>query len=187
MNTPADLPLGAATPAVLSGCWKLAAGRAVTLSPRRPGVLRIAHGQVWATVDGPHPRHGNESGDRFLSPGQTLTLRAGQRLVIEPWLGARARVASPDESLAAAPAAWFSWDYLPEGALAPAASSSRWQVAVAQPLADLRLALGLGVGAVGRLALGVAGFVLDLAVGRGRGGLRSAAAFNAQSHACRAH
>ena len=44
-----------------------------------------------------------------------------------------------------------------------------------------------GIGPAPGVALGVAGFALDLAVGRGRGGLRSATAFNAQSNACRAH
>ncbi len=38
----------------LPGTWKLAAGRAITLEPREAGILRVAHGQLWATFDGPH-------------------------------------------------------------------------------------------------------------------------------------
>lgn len=159
----------------LPGCWKLGAGRAVTLKPREDGVLRIAHGGLWVTLEGPHGGLANESGDHFLSAGQELTVQAGQRAVIEPW-----------GNHTEAPA-YFAWDPMPAVMLSPVRVMNQWQAAVVQPLADLRLALGLGVGAVGRLALGVAGFALDLAVGRGRGGLRSAAAFNAQSNACRAH
>ena len=38
----------------VSGCWKLGDGRALTLRPTRPGVLRIAHGRVWITFDQAH-------------------------------------------------------------------------------------------------------------------------------------
>lgn len=69
----------------LSGCWKLALGRAISLQPRTAGVLCILQGRVWATFDGPHPGHGNESGDHFLLAGEQLAVRAGQRLVVEPW------------------------------------------------------------------------------------------------------
>lgn len=70
---------------ILPGCWTLAPGRAISLRPREAGVLRIEMGRVWATFDGPHQGHGNESGDHFLLAGQHLAVRAGQRLVLEPW------------------------------------------------------------------------------------------------------
>jgi hypothetical protein len=48
-------------------------------------MLRLSQGRVWATFDGPHSGHGNESGDHFLWAGQQLAVRAGQRLVLESW------------------------------------------------------------------------------------------------------
>ncbi|NMM14140.1 MAG: DUF2917 domain-containing protein [Rhodoferax sp.] len=69
----------------VSGCATLLPGRAISLRPRQAGLLRIAQGQVWATLDGPHAGHGNESGDFFVKAGQTLAVGAGQRLVFEPW------------------------------------------------------------------------------------------------------
>lgn len=121
----------------LSGCWKLAAGRAVTLRPRKPGVLKIAHGQMWVTVDGPHAGAANALGDHVLAPGEALQIQAGQRIVIESW------------GLKTQAPAWFSWDYVAEPVLEPV----RWSQAVAQPLADLRLAAVLGAGAVARLVV----------------------------------
>lgn len=156
----------------LPGCWKLGAGRAVTLKPREDGVLRVAHGGIWITLDGPHAGPANDSGDHFLSTGQSLTLQAGQRAVMEPW---------GDQS--GAPA-YFSWDPIPAVVRSPVRLLSQWQLAVVQPLADLRLAASLGLGAAARLVFGVARFGMDLVAPRGA---RPAAAFNAQSSACRAH
>ena len=56
----------------VSGCWSLMPGQAISLMPREAGVLRIARGRVWATVDGPPSGHGNESGDHVLLAGQRL-------------------------------------------------------------------------------------------------------------------
>jgi hypothetical protein len=156
------------TAPALPGTWKLGAGRAVTLQPREDGFVRIAHGRVWATFDGPHA---NNQGDHFLCAGELLAVRAGQRAVIESY------------GTASDAPAYFAWE--PVRGAAPALT--RWHAAVLQPVADLRLALGsagfaLGsaFAAVGRLALGVAGFAFDLAFGRTR-------ALSAQSSACRAH
>ncbi len=132
----------------LPGCWKIEAGRALTLRPRRSGVLRIAHGRVWVTMDGPHEQ-GQASGDLFLVPGRGLVVQAGQRIVVESYGAGRAD------------SAYFSWDPLPgaqgqavDGAVRPA---TRWQGGVVQPLRDLGLALGLAGAAAGRLVRGVAG------------------------------
>jgi hypothetical protein len=132
----------------LPGTWRLAAGRAITLQPREAGILRVAHGQLWATFDGPHAGPPNDLGDRFVGVGEHLRLRAGQRLVVE------ARHAK-------APA-YFSWDPLPVGAQAPRLAP------VIQPLADLRLALVLGAGAARRLVAGLAALAWNVATGRGR-------------------
>jgi len=154
--------------AVLPGTWKLGKGRAITLNPAQAGVLRVAHGCIWATFEGPHQGPLNDLGDHVVESGGQLRLRAGQRVVIEAW-----STQNP---------AYFSWDPV----LAPVASPSRRFAAVVQPLADLRLAVGLGAGALGRLAAGLAGLALDTVAGRDRTAL-SDCAFNAQSRACRAH
>ena len=77
-----------ATAAALPGTWQLAAGRAITVQPREAGVLRVAHGRIWATYDGPHSGPPNDLGDQVLGVGGQLPLRAGQRLVLEAWNGA---------------------------------------------------------------------------------------------------
>ena len=86
MNAP-DLHrvLGSAPTSALPGTWKLARGRAVTLRPSSDGILRVAHGQVWATTDGPHGRAPDDSGDHVLHAGRSMFVRAGQRVVIEAW------------------------------------------------------------------------------------------------------
>jgi hypothetical protein len=152
--------------AALPGTWKLAAGRAITLEPREAGIVKVAHGQIWATYDGPHGGPLNDLGDHVIGVGGQLRLRPGQRMVIEAWNGP-----SP---------AYFSWDPLPVPARAPRLA------VVVQPLADLRLALVFGAGAVSRLVAGLAGVAWDLVAGRGRETLADCA-LNAQARACRAH
>jgi DUF2917 family protein len=150
----------------LPGTWKLAAGRAITLEPREAGTLKVAHGQLWATYDGPHSGPLNDLGDHFVGVGETLRLRPGQRMVIEATNGMHP--------------AYFSWDPLPVPVAAPRLAR------VVQPLADLRLALALGAGAAGRLVAGLGGLAWDLVAGGGRETLADCA-LNAQSSACRAH
>lgn len=181
----------------LSGCWKLGSGRALTLRPTEPGVLRIAHGQVWLTFNNAHQDDGVRGGDHFLGAGEQIKLLPGQVLVMESW---HAASASP---------AYFSWDPLPAAVgmaltapsrhvLAQRAVSLPWRAGVAQPLRDLRGALGLAAAASGRLAFGLAGvlgaallalvprFAVDLATGRARTVL-AARAFKAQASESRAH
>jgi hypothetical protein len=131
----------------LPGTWKLAAGRAITLRPRESGILRVAHGRLWITFDGPHTGPRNDLGDHFIGAGDQLRLCAGQRLVAEPWNDG-------------APA-YFSWDPLPARNEAPPLS-------VVQPLADLRLAWTFGAGAFGRLVSGLARSAWHAVAGRGR-------------------
>lgn len=141
---------------VLAGCWKLSDGRALTLRPTRPGVLRIAHGRVWVTFEQAQQDDGVRGGDHFLVAGQALELLSGQTLVMESWNAAR------DAS------AYFSWDPLPASAGMAIADGPRriladnapWRAGVAQPLRDLRLALGQAATASGRLAVGLAGAAL---------------------------
>ena len=177
MQTPSEaLQSLMATPHKPAGFWSLARGRATTLRPRVPGVLRVGQGCVWITLDGPHERR---AGDLFLQAGARLPIAAGQRVVLEPVL----RDGQGDAAI----------DWQPS--VAPAA----WPAAVAQPALDLRLAAGAAVvalraavGAGVRLAGGLlsllpAGleFAIDRVARRDRGAMGSPA-FNAHSSASRA-
>lgn len=127
--------------AAVSGCWPLMPGQAISLLPREAGVLRIASGRVWATVDGPHTGHGNESGDHFLQAGQVLAVRGGQRLVFEPWDAAHACPV------------YFDWTFVAVDLPVPVAN---WQVAVVRPAHDLGHALLAAGRALGQLLVGLA-------------------------------
>lgn len=145
--------LQAAPGQALPGTWKLARGRAITLRPGTNGILKIAHGRVWATTDGPHGLAPDDSGDHVLEVGRSMWVRAGQRVVIEAYN--------------AAGASYFSWDPV----LAPVDAPARLRISlgeVMQPLADLRAAFGLAGAALGRLAAGVAHVGLELVRGRGQ-------------------
>ena len=82
------------------------------------GILRVAHGQIWATFDGPHSGPLNDLGDHVVGAGEPIArCDAGQRLVVEAW--------------DAQTPAYFSWDPLPLRAHAPARCAwppwfSRW-------------------------------------------------------------
>jgi len=139
MNAPyANFLLPAATPA-LPGTWKLAKGRALTLQPRTNGILRIAHGRVWATVDGPHGVSPTDSGDHILEVGRSMWVRPGQRVVIEAWN--------------AEGASYFSWDPVFEPIKVKAPRRRVDFAAALQPLADLRTAMVLAVDALRRLVV----------------------------------
>lgn len=155
--SPTAQSLQSAPAAPLPGTWKLARGRAVTLRPATNGILRIAHGRVWATIDGPHGNTPFDSGDHVLEVGRSMYVQAGQRVVIESW--------------ACQTASYFAWD--PVFAAAPqAVGRPRLNAAIVlQPLADLRAAGGLGLRALGQLAGGLAHLAWDVV----RGGSRNVA------------
>lgn len=152
MNHPIDHSLQQAPDATigqvegLAGCWKLGVGRALTLQVRHAGVLRIAHGRVWATFDHAEQDSSVRAGDHFLSRGESLSLQPGESLVMESF------------GIGHASSAYFSWE--PARAASPVPVS---RAAVAQPLVDLRLASGLAARAMGRLGRALAGGVLRLA------------------------
>ena len=139
------------------GCWSLMPGTALSLLPREAGALRIASGRVWATVDGPHTGHGNESGDHFLVAGQTLAVRSGQQLVFESW--------NPVPGLPA----YFDWTPLVADWAVP---KTNWQAAVVQPARDLRHAVIAACRALGQLVLGLAASAAPMSGLRLRFGLR---------------
>ena len=135
----------------LPGCWKLEAGRALTMRPRTGGVLRIAQGRVWVTMETQHD-DARAAGDLFLVPGRGLVLQAGQRVVIESYGAEREAEA------------FFSWDPMPHSQArtvdGATRGAGRWQAAVGQPMRDLGLALALAGTALGRLVQGVAGLAV---------------------------
>jgi hypothetical protein len=137
--------LQSAPATALPGTWKLARGRAVTLRPSHDGILRVAHGQVWATMDGPHGRTPSDGGDHILQVGRSMVIKAGQRVVIEAW--------NPSG------ASYFAWDPLPAPAAVARPRATR--ALVLQPLADLRAAVALAGKALGQLARGLAGLAWD--------------------------
>jgi Protein of unknown function (DUF2917) len=145
--------LQAAPSQALPGTWKLARGRAITLRPGTNGILKVAHGMVWATTDGPHGRSPDDAGDQFLEVGRSMWIQAGQKVVIE--------------GFNASGASYFSWDPVLAPVDVPAARRRISLAEVMQPLADLRAALGLVGAALDRLAVGIGHIGLELVRGRG--------------------
>ncbi|MGZ5270166.1 MAG: DUF2917 domain-containing protein [Ramlibacter sp.] len=125
-----------------AGAWKLLPRRALTLHPRERGVLRVAEGQLWATLDGPHAGSGRGLGDLVIDAGGSLPLRAGQRVVIE--------------STRSDAAAWFVWDVTTEPRIVPVPC---WQPVV-QSWRDLRGAVALSARAAGRLVAALGAIAL---------------------------
>ena len=76
----------------LALAWTLDGGCALALQPRQKGVLQVTGGRIWLTCDvSGEALHGSEaqasdpreSGDIFISAGEEISLRAGQRVLIE--------------------------------------------------------------------------------------------------------
>ncbi|GAB3650918.1 DUF2917 domain-containing protein [Ramlibacter alkalitolerans] len=133
--------LSAATAPTLPGTWKLPRGRAVTLRPASDGILRVAHGRLWATKDGPHGGTPFDAGDHVLEVGRSMVVRAGERVVIEAWMPAGA--------------SYFAWDPLVETATVAVRRRRINFSAVRQPLADLRLASAMLLRALASLGTGL--------------------------------
>ncbi len=130
------------------GSFALHAGRAMTLQPLRGAMLRITQGRAWITLS-------SQPGDYFLRTGDSLRVRANDRMVMEAW-------PVPAKSTAASPSLYFDWDPVPMRQAAPlhlavrgnwappAARQPAPSAAVAQALVDLRTALGLATGLAAR-------------------------------------
>jgi hypothetical protein len=112
--------------ATLPGSWKLMAGRALTLWPREAAQLCAVHGGLWITLDGQLPGVPHGLGDHFLAAGESFTVPAGQRAVIEPW------GVAPDAQT------YFSWDFVAARFSPSVLPFRRWQPNLLQPLAALR-------------------------------------------------
>lgn len=140
----------------LSGYWKLVPAQACTLRPEETGILRVAHGKVWATLAGPHSGPANDWGDVVLDSGQEITLSPGQQLVVEPLGDA---VNEP---------AFFSWEPRQPTAQPVAAGASPWHDPLARPhLGSSALKRPLR-SVIASLATGMAAFSAMLVAGRGR-------------------
>lgn len=133
------------------GSWRLHPGHAMSLQPRRASLLRIYCGRVWVTQGGPYPVLGRESGDRFLSPGETLRVAAGARLVMEPLAEAG------DER-----PVHFDWSEAP--GQRPGESFAR---EVLVPARELQRAVVQSGQALARLLRGLAGWSGQIASSRG--------------------
>jgi hypothetical protein len=146
-STARILESASAPATALPGSWKLARGRAITLQPTTDGIVRISHGQVWATVDGPHGCNPDDSGDHVLQVGRSMYVKAGQRVVMEAWN--------------ASGASYFAWDPV----FAPAVTERpRLNPAVVlQPIADLRMAAAIALRAFGQLGAGLVRLAWELA------------------------
>lgn len=86
------------TAALSSGDWKLGAGHALALHARQAGVLSIRHGRVWLTFNNAGQDLRVRAGDHFLSRGESLSLSAGESVVLESF------------GIGQTPSACFSWD-----------------------------------------------------------------------------
>ena len=136
-------------PAYAVGCFKLSAGRAMSLSPNMPGELRIAHGSVWLTFTNAASDSTARAGDHFLGAGDLLRLQPGQHLVMEGY------EKNASESV------YFSWE--PDAVMSSAALPRRVRhvhADVRQPLLDLGTALHQAAWALGRLVQGLAAHAL---------------------------
>lgn len=71
-------------PAVRRGAWQIAHGQALSLRAGSASVLRVRQGRIWVTRDAT-THWGSE--DIVLAPGESLSVPAGQRLVMEAWDG----------------------------------------------------------------------------------------------------
>lgn len=157
MSPRTDLPLQPALPASAArtpaaGCWKLGAGRALSLHPRTHATLQVAQGQVWLTVGGFLADQPGATADHILRAGDQLAIAPGQHVVMEAWC--------PSDPVCDAA---FRWDHAaaPVPARQRATAAADWECGVLHPLRELRVALGTGGRALG-------GALVDAAYAGGR-------------------
>ncbi len=159
-STNAPLWQAATDTAAVPGFWKLAPERAVTLNPGEAGVLRVAQGHVWVTLDGPHQGPANDWGDLVLHPGEQLRLMPGQHAVVESFGDA---VNEP---------AYFSWEPSTARVLAVPTEDAGWRDVLARPTLQGDDEIMVSVRALGqalRRGLGLLAAALQyLVAGKGR-------------------
>lgn len=153
--------VAATAPSLQSSCqWTLAAGKALRLRAKHRSVLRIGQGRIWATFDGPHFGAPNDQGDLVLDPGDSLEMRPGRDVVLQPW------GSSQDAAVQ------FKLDTLPDAdppcqpdlPLAP----TRWQASVLEPARQFAHFASRSILALGAMLWGLASYAEFLVTGRGR-------------------
>lgn len=154
MNTLCPQALPALNGLVPAPGWCLDARRAMTLRPQVSSRLHITQGRAWVTLGLPHRGSGKESGDVVLAAGESLSVPAGARLVMEPWQPASAGPVR------------FDWCAEPQDRAVR--RPDRFAREVVAPARDLALALGQAGLAFGRLLRGLFGYSEYLVAGRGR-------------------
>lgn len=123
--------IGSSSSRAAAGTWRLRPGQALTLRPSQSGVLWVVAGGLWATGEGPHPGPANARGDRLLAAGDKVSVRAGERLVVE--------------AVGASTSAQFGWDPLPPWpARRRSPSALLWRVALLLPATALTAAMWFG-------------------------------------------
>ena len=130
-----------------AGHWLLETGRAMTVMSHSGGQLRVASGQVWATLGSSSPQPWRAAP---LTPSATLTdyfLGAGDTLVVPP--GASVVI----ESLGQARSLPVAFAWAPSAPVEPAERPGR--VAVLQAAGELGRALGQVLLAARRLATAI--------------------------------
>ena len=108
--------------------WTLDKGCALVLQSRQAGILQVTGGRIWVTQERSenalkatfgHSSDPLESGDIFISAGEDLPLRAGQRVLLESF--------APSANMVGAELRW-----VPDGVASTA--PRRVAAAKAQPL-----------------------------------------------------
>lgn len=153
MNTLSVLAFPAVSGRTSSGGWSLEARRAMSLRPQVPSRLRITQGRAWVTLGQMHNGAGNESGDLVLAAGESLSVPAGARLVMEPWQCGDGPV---------------RFDWCAEPAAHAVAQSDRFGREVLAPSREMAAALRQAGEAFARLMRGLLGYSEFLVAGRGR-------------------
>ncbi|WP_440109634.1 DUF2917 domain-containing protein [Acidovorax sp. BL-A-41-H1] len=171
-SQPAAPASAARTPA--AGCWKLAAGQALSLRPRTRATLQVAQGQVWLTVGGSLAERSGTTADHVLRAGDQLAIAPGQHVVMEAWC----------PSNPAGDAA-FRWDHAeaPVPARHRASAACDWECGVLHPLRELGAALGAGGRALGGALVDAADAGGRLAAGLARFAVHRIAAPQRRTHA----
>ena len=137
--------------------WALSKGKAMTFTPRSAGVLRVHSGRAWVTTGRiPHRCRNPQAlvqcdDDMFIDSQTTLSLRAGQSVVVESW------PAQAGEPLC------LQWE-----AAAASAGAQRWQQTVVQPGRELGQALAQTSLALVKLLQGLLAYTAPASMRRGR-------------------
>lgn len=129
-------------------CWVLPTGQAQTFTSDTAGVLRVPSGRAWVTVSRPYLHHlvavrpANADDDVFLDSKASLSLQAGQTVVLESW------------SVEPAAGVTVAWEVV-----LSSTSPQRWQQTVVQPARELAQGLAQAGNAFTKMLQGLFGYI----------------------------